>query len=106
MALRGHRLVSFCVSIHRSMKLRIIKILWMRTGECLCVFIKQLCNRIPTNQGFIPPQCCSDLGSSLGEIVIRRSSFVPRSLSSTESLRQLSEQLNGLVSQVWSRFDP
>lgn len=31
--------------------------------------------------------------------------FVPRSFSSTESLRQLSEQLNGLVSQVRSHFD-
>lgn len=35
-----------------------------------------------------------------------RSVFVPRSLSSTESLRQLSEQLNGLVAQVQPHFGP
>lgn len=80
----------------------------MRTGECLCLFIKQLCNN-PTNYGGVPPQCCSGLGSSLAEIFTARYFFVyfvPRSFSSTESLRQLSEQLNGLVSQVWPRFDP
>lgn len=51
------------------------------------------------------PKCptnCSDLG----EIFIARSFFVLRSFSSTESLRQLSEQLNGLVSQVQPHFDP
>lgn len=89
------------------MKLRIIKMLWMRTGER--TFIKQLCKRIPkcpTNSCFITPHCCTDWGSSLGEIFITRPFFVPRSLSSTESLRQLSEQLNGLVSQVWPCFGP
>uniref|UniRef100_A0A8B9ELD1 Golgin subfamily A conserved domain-containing protein n=1 Tax=Anser cygnoides TaxID=8845 RepID=A0A8B9ELD1_ANSCY len=62
--------------------------------------------KCPTNSSFITPHCCTDWGSSLGEIFITRPFFVPRSLSSTESLRQLSEQLNGLVSQVWPRFGP
>uniref|UniRef100_A0A8C2U969 Golgin A2 n=1 Tax=Coturnix japonica TaxID=93934 RepID=A0A8C2U969_COTJA len=49
-------------------------------------------------------QCSVSL--SLTRMFTVRSVFVPRSLSSTESLRQLSEQLNGLVSQVQPHFGP
>lgn len=90
-----YRPVSFYVLIRRCMKLRIIKMLWMRTGECLC----WLCNRIQTNEGFIPALMLCCFGQLSGRS-FHCQVFVPRSFSSTEGLRQLSEQLNGLVSQV------
>lgn len=66
-----------------------------------------VCSRIPkcpTDKSFTTPRCLTDGSSSLGGMFTIRPFFVSRSLSSTESLRQLSEQLNGLVSQVQPHF--